>query len=151
MTRVKILQINCNRSYPAYDLALATAKEMGKDVDAAIKVTDPGIVVTGQGKGKGFSYIVTPSFSIYGCYASPNKQVEELEETLEQIQSIMRSRCDEFIVVGDFNAKFPQWGMKTTDKRGHILIEWIAQHDLNVKNVGNKATFYRKEYGSILD
>lgn len=171
---MKILQINCNRSYPAHDLALATAREMGVGIvvlcepnrkaienrndwtyddgmDTAIKVTDPRIVIRGQGKGNGFSYIITASFTIYGCYASPNKQVEELEETLEQIETIMRSRNEESLIVGDFNAKSPQWGMNMTDKRGQILTEWISQHDLYVKNVGKMPTFQRREYGSILD
>ncbi|XP_044728669.1 uncharacterized protein LOC123292172 [Chrysoperla carnea] len=121
------------------------------DLDTAIKILDRNIAVKNQGSGKNFCYVTTPSFTIYGCYASPNKKIEELSDILEQIGNCIRTRGVEAIVVGDFNAKSPQWGMMANDARGQLVSEWIAEHDLIVKNVGKKPTFQRNGYGSILD
>ena len=41
--------------------------------------------------------------------------------------------------------------MPRTDSRGEVITEWAAEHDLVVKNVGDKRSFERKGYGSILD
>ena len=174
MASLKIIQINCNQSYPAHHLALATAKELeagilvlsepnkkallnrsdwicDEDLDSAIKILDRNIPIENQGKGKSFSYVTIPYFTIFGCYAFPNKMIEELSITLEQIGNYITPTGDEAIVVGDFIAKSPQWEMRTTDARGEVVTEWIAEHDLIVKNVGGKPTFQRQDYGSILD
>ncbi|XP_033222788.1 uncharacterized protein LOC117176644 [Belonocnema kinseyi] len=171
---MRVLQINTNRSKSAHDLALSTAMNMragilvlsepnkrsiegrndwvfDESVDTAIKVLDKSIAIKEQGKGTGFFYVATTSFTIYSCYASPNKKVEELEALLQQIGNCIRTRGEEAIVAGDFNAKSPQWGMKRTDGRGRIITEWLAQDDLIVKNKGENPTFVRKNYGSILD
>lgn len=171
---MKLLQINTNRSIPAHDMALATAKDIGAgiillsepnkkiiknrkdwiyddDIDAAIKVTDGNIVVKRQGQGPSFAYIATNMFTIYSCYASGNKEEDELEEMLTEISRQIRLHKEEAFVVGDFNAKSPQWGMRVTDKRGQIITEWIAENDLVIVNKGKKPTFQRREYSSILD
>lgn len=171
---MKILQINTNRSKSAHDLALTTAMKMGagmlvlcepnkrsidgrndwiydEELDTAIKVMDKDIPIRAQGKGNGFSYVATASFTMYSCYASPNRKVEELEILLQNIANCIRFRGEEAIVAGDFNAKSSQWGMTRTDGRGKIVTEWLAQNDLIVKNKGKSPTFERKSYGSILD
>ncbi|XP_033228888.1 uncharacterized protein LOC117180499 [Belonocnema kinseyi] len=120
-------------------------------LDTAIKILNKSIAIKEQGKGTGFSYVTTTLFTIYSCYASPNKKVEELEALLQQIANCIRTRGDEAIVAGDFNAQSTQWGMKRTDGRGRIVTEWLAQNDLIVKNKGENPTFVRKNYRSILD
>lgn len=121
------------------------------ELDTAIKILDPNIAIKEQGKGKGFSYVKTSDFTVYSCYASPNRAPEELAETLQQIDENIRINNEEAIVAGDFNAKSPQWGMRATDARGVVVTQWIAQHDLTILNQGEKPTFERQGYGSILD
>ncbi|XP_033225993.1 uncharacterized protein LOC117178676 [Belonocnema kinseyi] len=171
---MSILQINTNRPQPAHDLALTTAIEIGagmlvicepnkkgiegrndwtydEELDTAIKVLDQTIPLKEQGKGNGFSFVETTTFTVYSCYTSPNRGAQELEALLQRIANCIRSRGEDAIVSGNFNAKSSQWGMKRTDRRGKILTEWLAQNDLIVQNNGDKLTFIRREYGSILD
>lgn len=42
-------------------------------------------------------------------------------------------------------------GINTTDMTSHIIVEWIAANDLVVINQGEKPTFKRDRYTSILD
>lgn len=174
MKEVKFLQINTNRSRPAHDLALATANKIGAGIiaisepnknaiknrrdwifdehlDTAIKVLDRRLVVKGQGYGHGFTYVETASFTVYSCYASPNRELDDLEEILFEIGRKIRRKKEKAIVVGDFNAKSAQWGMNVADERGRVLTEWMAENDLICVNEGNAPTFHRNEYSSILD
>lgn len=70
---------------------------------------------------------------------------------LLEIGNRIRLGNERAIIVGDFNAKSPQWGMAYSDVRGQVVTEWTAQYDFTVVNSGNKATFLRRDYGSILD
>lgn len=171
---MKLLQVNTNRSRPAHDLALATANDIGADIilvsepnvkavqgrkdwvydrqlDAAIKVLNPSTVVSGRGQGNGFCCINTPSFEVYSVYASGNRDIHELEETLNEIEQRMRSGSGVAVIAGDFNAKSPQWGETSTDNRGRMMSEWIANNDLSILNKPNEPTFKRRDYTSTLD
>ncbi|KAJ8928985.1 hypothetical protein NQ314_018377 [Rhamnusium bicolor] len=112
---------------------------------------NPSIAIKGSGKGHGHSYVETAWFTKYGCYASPNKDIEDLEVTLQEIGDRVMEKNECALVVGDFNAKSPQWGMRAIDTRGRVLTEWIAQLDLAIPNVGDAPTFVRQDCGSILD
>lgn len=171
---MRILQINTNRSRQAHDLAISTAIILKADIlmvsepnvaavrgrmdwicdenhNCAIKVLTSEIGVRNQGYGSGFSYIETTRATLFSCYSSGNREIEELEETLQEIECYLRIKRGEAIIVGDFNAKSPQWGMDLIDARGRTVTEWIATNDLVVSNQGNKATFFHQNYGSILD
>lgn len=171
---MKILQINTNRSRPAHDMALATAINQNVDIlivsepnvsavrnkmdwicdedyATSIKILTNNIAVRNQGHGKGFSYIATTQLTIYSCYTSGNREIEDLEETLYEIQQHLRVNRGKAIIAGDFNAKSPQWGMDTADARGQVMTDWIATNDLVISNQGNKPTFTHQNYGSILD
>lgn len=172
--KIKFLQINTFRRRPCHDVALATAKELGagmilmsepnrnavrnrkdwicdEDLDTAIKVMDNKITIKRCGQGHSFTYIATPGLTVYNCYSSGNKDLEDLEEILYEIGRLIRLNKEKAIVVGDFNAKSPQWGLQATDRRGQVITEWIAENDLVVINKGNKPTFQRREYSSVLD
>lgn len=77
--------------------------------------------------------------------------MEDLEETIQEIENLIRANRSEAIIAGDFNAKSPQWGMDYTDARGSKMTEWIAANNLIVLNEGNTPTFVNRNYGSILD
>lgn len=77
-----ILQINGNRSRATHDLTSATARNNGA-----------GIVVISE-----------PNNSLRMiCF--PNKEIGELAETLNQIGVLVRARCEQAIIVREFNAK----------------------------------------------
>lgn len=169
---MKVLQANCNRTSQSQDLALATASKLKADMiiisepnknsvkhrkdwicdenlDAAIKVLNKDLVIIKQGKGSGFSYITTRELTLYSCYASPNRDIENLEDILTEISRMRLPK--KAIIAGDFNGKSPQWGMNITDARGRVITEWIAQNDLVVLNEGTTPTFQRRDQSSILD
>lgn len=171
---IKILQINMNRSRQSYDLTIATAIEMGvkvilasepnrstlkdrkdwmydKEMDTAIKVMDPLIALEGQGCGPGFTYIKILGLTIYSLYASGNDDIEDLERTLALIQSRINGNRESAIVAGDYNAKSPQWGMPTADRRGDVVTEWMSTNNLVLLNQVGKPTFERRGYTSTLD
>lgn len=171
---MKILQINCNKSRPAQDLAVATARNHGvgfliisepninaiigrKDwfhdsrMKTAIHIVDNNIRITNQGHGTGFTYVSTEKLFICSCYSSGNEDIEKLEEMLFEIQYLVRRGRLEAIIAGDFNAKSALWGMPLTDARGQILLEWVEANDMVVVNEGVKPTFVSENYGSILD
>lgn len=155
-------------------MALATANELGagilvlsepnrnaiknrkdwvcdEDIDTAIKVMDSNLVIKAQGRGRGFSYVTTSYYTIYSCYFSGNDEFLEFEQSLEEIAVRIRTYNEKAIVAGDFNAKSPQWGMTFTDRRGQLVTEWLAANDLIIVNQGDKPTFLRRDYSSILD
>lgn len=170
---MKFLQINTNRSQGAHDMALATATHKGTDVllvsepnkkmmvpnvwlydeqkDTGIRIFNPELKIKKRGKADGLTYIVTPEFALCSCYASGNRDLDHLEDLLDEISSIIRGNVGKTVIVGDYNAKSPLWGMIKTDARGAIMEEWIAQNDLVVINEGTKPTFQVENYTSILD
>lgn len=122
-----------------------------EDLDTAIKIMTDKITIQRHGTGLSYTYITTPDFTVYNCYSSGNKDIEDLEDILEEIGRRIQANRENAIIVGDFNAKSPQWGLENTDRRGVIVTEWIAANDLVVMNEGNKPTFQRRDYSSILD
>nr|XP_022906257.1 uncharacterized protein LOC111418058 [Onthophagus taurus] len=54
------------------------------------------------------------------------------------------------LVMGDFNAKSPEWGAQATDNRGDILSVWAISLGLRVLNTG-EATWCRGDKRSHID
>lgn len=122
-----------------------------KALDTAVKVLDNNLIIKKQGYGPGFTYVTLAEYTIYSCYSSGNDSIDSLEETLDQIGTLIKTDKQRAIITGDFNAKSPEWGMNYTDRRGHVVTEWIATNDLVIVNQGLRPTFQRQDYGSILD
>lgn len=164
---IKILQINTNRSRPAMNMAIAMGKEIGAslilvsepnqimirnrkdwitdaEVDSAIYILDNNLAIMSIGYGPNYTYIKTARFTIYSCYFSGNKDISEMENSLDDISSRIRLNKENAIVAGDFNAKSPQWGMEYTDNRGQTVTNWMAENGLINGNVGNRPTFQRR-------
>lgn len=172
MSRMKFLQINTNRSHVAFDVALATAAKLNIDMilmsepnkfkirekwicdgrqDTGILILNKNLRISKQGSGDGFTYVITKDYIIFSCYSSGNREIEQLENLLNEIGKLVRVNKGKAIVAGDFNAKSPHWNMEKTDYRGARLEEWIGQNDLVVHNEGETPTFQTENYGSILD
>lgn len=120
-------------------------------MDTAIKILDASLVITDKGHGTGFTYVSTAHYTIYSCYSSGNKEIQELETCLNEIGNRIKFNRECAIITGDFNAKSPQWGMNYTDQRGAAMTDWIAENNLIVVNEGDKPTFQRSNQFSILD
>ncbi|KAH0811666.1 hypothetical protein GEV33_011125 [Tenebrio molitor] len=150
-----MLQVNLNRSRAAHELLKQTATEMNFDIllvaepnvkltekehwqtsraqDAAIKVINKNVKVTNAGGGNGFAWI-------------------EFGKILHSIQINLRGQTSRrFIVAGDLNTKSGMWGSPTDDRRGEILVEWLAGQDLHVLNTGGAPTFVRGASNSYID
>jgi hypothetical protein len=114
--------------------------------DAAIKVTNKNVKVTNAGDGTGFAWIeIGGEMVVYCCYCSPNVDEREFRRILHSIQMILRGQTSRrFIVAGDLNAKSEMWGSPTDDRRGEILVEWLAGQDLHVLNTGSAPSRQRK-------
>ncbi|KAJ8918242.1 hypothetical protein NQ315_014112 [Exocentrus adspersus] len=57
---------------------------------------------------------------------------------------------DKIIILGDFNAKSPEWGAPTQDRREECLVEWAAALDFVSHNTG-EPTFIRGDTRSHID
>lgn len=88
--------------------------------------------VRSQGSGPGFAFASLSGLTVYSVYSSGNNNIDQLERALNNIEGRMRSRNENAIVAGDFNANSPQWGMHYTDRRGEIVTEWMAANDLTI-------------------
>lgn len=90
-------------------------------------------------------------FTLYVCYFSPNVSISQFEKLVQQLRDSVSSQSKQVIVVGDFNAKGTLWGSGFYDKRGEIVMEWLASDQLVMINDGAHPTFVRGNYGSHLD
>ncbi|XP_042912129.1 uncharacterized protein [Parasteatoda tepidariorum] len=72
-------------------------------------------------------------------YLSPN---EDITGNLLTLAALLTKHSDKKVIVaGDFNAKSRAWG-PTTKARGKILLEFFAQHDIDVVNDPNGLPTY---------
>lgn len=96
-----------------------------------------------------FLVLTSTHFSIVVVYISPNIKLYIYESRLSDMMSSVE-RGDKVLVVGDLNVKPSEWGSPRHDKRGEILVEWIAALDLVVHNTG-APTFIRVKTKSHID
>lgn len=137
---LKILQTNLGRGRAAHDLAYATAKQRGVGVlivcepnktitksshwikderaDVAVLFVNKRIPVTDTNVGKGYISIDFGRWVLYCCYLSPNIDMDEYTEKVDEIVNHMRSSKKEAVIAGDINAKSHLWESPTRDKKG---------------------------------
>lgn len=120
-------------------------------IDTAIKIVNSDLAILEDGHGPGYTFVKIADLIVFSCYSSGNQDSKMLEETLQSISNQLTTRRGSAVITGDFNAKSPQWGMHYEDNRGQIITDWLAELGLVVANVGEKPTFERPNYGSILD
>lgn len=122
-----------------------------EELDTVIIIMDNKFAVRNSGHGHSYTYVKTSNYVVYNCYASGNRDIEEMETMLDEIAEKIRRDQEKAIIVGDFNAKSSQWSRDQTDARGRLMMEWIAENNLSVLNQGDRPTFRRGEYTSTLD
>ena len=169
---MKVLQLNLNHCAAAQDLLSQTIREM--DIDVAIICEQYKNISHGvwekddTGKAaiwscgnfafqesmrtpvKGFVRVKIEGIYIYSCYISPNVSLTEFETYIDGLVADA-SNYNPKIIGGDFNAWAVNWGCKSTNARGRILLEAFAQLDLVLCNMGDAQTFRRGDTGSVVD
>lgn len=98
----------------------------------------------------GEGYVLIKTGEVCG-YCSPNVPIEDLGLLLDRIEDEMQRRPEGKIILGDLNSKSTIWGERTTDKRGEVLVDWIAKNDLVVLNHESFPTFQRGARTSYID
>lgn len=86
----------------------------------------------------------------YSCYAPPRLNIQEFNMLLDKIADNARGRHPT-IIAGDFNAWASEWGSKSTNTRGTMLLETFARVDVSLANHGNTATFRKNGRESVID
>ncbi|XP_029177940.1 uncharacterized protein LOC114945803 [Nylanderia fulva] len=76
---------------------------------------------------------------------------EEFLTFLDELSVAIRILGGRTLICGDFNAKSSQWGSRNTDRRGELVDEWAAEHDLRLINSGALPTCIRPQGWSIID
>ena len=170
---IKILTCNLGRSKAAHALIERTAAELQASIiicpepnkkivsngnwfiderkDTAIRVINKDIRVLNTIKGCGYVQIELLNIVIYGCYISPNIPLEDFATYLASLKNSISLQRKKVILVGDFNAKSRLWGSHAEDRRGDMLIDWMASDQLLVINDGVHPTFVRGTSKSFID
>lgn len=74
-------------------------------------------------------------FVIFSCYLPPSLKTAQFAEALDALgDDCGRLPHLDFVVAGNFNAKVALWSSTVTDVKGEILMEFVATHDLQVRN-----------------
>lgn len=168
---IKVLQTNVGRAYAAQDMAYATARQRGihilvvcepnkkrvqgtdwlKDnrVNVAVMFPARRVDVIGHRAGDGHLLLNLRDCDIICCYLSPNIDIRDYKLEVDNIMRLVRNKHT--VVLGDLNAKSPQWGSPKMDERGDYWMEMIASRNMVVHNTGLEPTFVRGETTSFID
>ncbi|KAJ8964608.1 hypothetical protein NQ314_004757 [Rhamnusium bicolor] len=121
--------------------------------DAAIWIYNQRLqVIDYETDNTGFVWVELAGVVIYSCYSSPNCTKREFENYLQKLgNNFKKHRNKGIIVAGDLNSKARIWGSPREDERGHMLLEWIAEHSMVTHNKGTDPTFIRRGSQSHLD
>ena len=69
-----------------------------------------------------------------------------------ELDKLLLEKPDANIIIGmDANSHSPMWGCNETNKRGEMMEDFIMDHNLQVCNRGNKATFVARGAETIID
>lgn len=147
LIKIRIPQINSNRSHVAHNMAVAMANRLGAEIffvnEANINairgrrdwIYDDDIksairVIKQQGQNRGFSNI-----GIFTCYLSGNNEMHKWYRTYNYWWLMPSPQSEHWDSV----------------MRGHLFIEWISANKYVVNNKREKPKFIHQSYGSILE
>ena len=92
---------------------------------------------------------------LFGCvYVNPNNSWEEdcLIKCMSKAKMFMQKySCHDMILMGDFNARHPQWGDRKINPIGRKLAEFVTVENLIVLNDGQYTFTSTEEGGSVID
>ncbi|XP_037898411.1 uncharacterized protein LOC119643138 [Glossina fuscipes] len=98
----------------------------------------------------GFARARARDIHCYSCYAPPSWMQEEFLYMLDDLVADARNKSL-VITAGDFNAWAVEWGSRITNARGRALLEAFAMLPLALMNDGQKHTFRKAGFGSMID
>ncbi|XP_072400594.1 uncharacterized protein [Diabrotica undecimpunctata] len=169
----RFLQTNLGRARLAHDLALEAATRRNIDVlivsepnlrvvrekgwhadeagDVAVYIRNRKLRIYAIDAHDGYVTIRMERMNVICCYISPNIAMDAYEARLDEIMNEGRRLGEEFLVLGDFNAKSSEWGSPVTDARGRMLTDWVSALDLVVLNTGLEPTFVRGNSESYIN
>lgn len=111
---------------------------------AAIWIPNSSQLIPGlSGRGDGFVWVRTNRVTFVSCYLTPSDNIEAFQRKLDAIEDCLRLHQGPLIVAGDFNARSPEWGMRTANSRGRQITQMAARAGLVIANVGDTTTFRR--------
>lgn len=101
------------------------------------------VTIRDKGSGNGFVWIKVDEFTLFSCYLTPNEDMDAFTAKLNGIEDKCRDIGGSIIIGGDFNSQAQEWGSRTTNTRGRMVLDMAARIGLVIMNGGNVATFRR--------
>ncbi|XP_018361299.1 PREDICTED: uncharacterized protein LOC108760024, partial [Trachymyrmex cornetzi] len=162
----RLAQINVNRSRPSQDMVARVSSELGVGLVAIsepnripddgrwLSSTDnpPSAAITWQWsqaripcsplwRGKRFAAVDWGDTVVVSCYFPPSLDEEEFLRDLSELERKLTGALGRPIVIaGDFNARALAWDGGGRNRRGDLLLNWLATLDLQVINEGAEPT-----------
>lgn len=165
MYEMKIIQINLNRSWGAYDLlnqfiiesnvGLCIISEpplglksnnrcfLNKDGLSAILWKPEGSKARNcriLNRGNKFVMCRFGDFCVISCYCSRNVHINVFLCFLDELYALVNRSYDPILIGGDFNAWSVLWDSREANRRGELVERWSATLDLKLLNAGNIPT-----------
>ena len=158
----RLAQINVGRSRPAQDLIAKISETMLLGLvaisepsripenDRWVSSTDrpASAAITWQWsrlkvpcsprwRGKRFVAVDWGEIIVVSCYFPPSLRPDEFMRDLKELEvRLLEATGQPVIVVGDFNARSHAWDSGHPNRRGCLLMEWIAVMNLQIINDG---------------
>ena len=86
------------------------------------------------------------------CVYHPPSAADDIDTWLEEIiEQCQISTAEDFILIGDFNARQRIWGDHADNTKGRQLFEWIEDSGLNRVDTGTEPTYVTPIGNSIID
>lgn len=86
--------------------------------------------------------VVIEGLMVVVVYLQPSQTLRELHEELDALESLRLEWRGPILFCGDFNAKSPAWGSRTLERRGGLIMEFMARMNLHpLMALGGTHTF----------
>lgn len=166
-------QINLNHSGCAQDLMYQTAREMGisliaiaephsvpttsqwtSDLDGRSAIYIPGEIPSRRVLCRGHGYVAVEwaNMAVMAVYLSPALTIVQFEDVIDTITiDIGNTQKEQWVIMGDFNAKSCAWDSQRTWPKGRYLENWAAELDIRVMNEIGITTCRRTQSESVVD
>lgn len=176
---IKVLQINLNRAHAAHadlerrvnreDINVCIISEANRNKSKSKADRDQGWIsddtgdtaiwlpagtkVTSSSSIRGITTakLAEEDILIISCYFSPSRGMDEFEDYLSQIDSVLQSSGGRTLIAGDFNAASRLWGSDANCSRGREIEDMAARGNLHIINDGNRPSVCRPQGTSFVD
>lgn len=101
------------------------------------------LTVKDKGSENGFVWLKLNGFTLFSCYLTPNEEIDAFQAKIQNIEDKGLEIGGSLLVGGDFNSQAYEWGSRTTNSRGIMVLEMAARMGLVIMNRGDVPTFRR--------